>query len=143
MLKDRTRKIFIDSIVQKLRSKAKKEIDILGLQEFRYSTSLCTVMVTAFEDNSAPPTVIITEHFGDTLLMPALPDSYQRYDGVRKSYTGSYDGLNRLELEVLYLPNEKGDFSTPQIIEIRSEKKLFDSDKERYDSYIHYLFRHL
>ena len=149
MLTKEERTEIIKDIFQYLQENC-KEIDKVSrspIKKFEHSLPLCTIEALIHTGIKDPnPVIEIIEHFGRPTFV--LKDSDKVYDGLRQLYHGSYDGLDEVALQGLFLPNEDEVFTSPSERLIRFKKSadkrgLTSLDEYSFDRYLIYVSKEL
>ena len=108
--------------------------------QYRLNFPYCSLLIS--ETNGASVSVVeIAENYGSTEI-PIVPAG-SPFDGFRKLYQGSANGIDEIVLEAITSPTSEGLTTLPSKRSLRGKDELTPNDKSTFDAFLMYAQREL
>ncbi len=140
-----SRKQVIDDIMVFLKENEKKtDTDLARIMIYEFRLPLCTLYAHIAEGvEKSIPAIDIAENFGESNVVSfsLRNKAYLVFDGVRRLYKGSYDGLDEIALQGINRPKENGlaDLEAERLIRSKEFGNLKEEDVKLFDSWLMYI----
>ena len=106
--------------------------------QYRLNFRYCSLLIS---DDASVPVVEIAENYGSTEI-PIVPAG-SPFDGFRKLYQGSANGIDKIVLEAITLPTSEGLATSPSTRPFTDKDELTPKDKSTFDAFLMYAQREL